>query len=442
MPNLDSARYKKSNTSNNIYTLDELHKNNADVFLKKKNFLDKKKKLLENLKKHLSDLNDKKYDDDYKLDDAKKKCKLKNDIKSLEDEIYDIENDVSEMEYYSKTADILVDYYDKKKITPIFNVNDNDNINETENSNNTHSIMSSKKSNIVLTKKNTKSSKPKVSRSNPVLQSNQKRDILACLKSNSKEPISNNSNEKEENVSINLATNLKNYEFIMGYNQENSISGSSITKHCHKCNIEKIIFIAEGIFVCEKCGEIEPILIKNEKCKEVISEKVGYPYKKGNHFNEWITQFQGKETTDIPKEIFNKIYAELHKRKIYDFKKLTIAHIRNILKQLSLTSYYEHSTYILSKISKTQPPVITRETEEKLRIMFRQIQIPWIKYKPKNRQNFLSYPYVLYKFCQLLELDQFILCFPLLKSRDKLRAHDKVWELMCKDLKWEFISSV
>ena len=37
--------------------------------------------------------------------------------------------------------------------------------------------------------------------------------------------------------------------------------------------------------------------------------------------------------------------------------------------------------------------------------MFSKIQEPWGLYKPPGRKNFLSYSYVLHKFCQLLELD-------------------------------------
>ena len=58
-----------------------------------------------------------------------------------------------------------------------------------------------------------------------------------------------------------------------------------------------------------------------------------------------------------------------------------------------------------------------RHTEEKLRMMFKEIQGPFMKHCPKTRKNFLSYSYVLHKFVQLLELDSFLPCFTLLKSR-------------------------
>jgi len=58
------------------------------------------------------------------------------------------------------------------------------------------------------------------------------------------------------------------------------------------------------------------------------------------------------------------------------------------------------------------------------------------------RKNFLSYSYVLHKFCQLLELDHLLKHFPLLKSREKLHQQDKIWKLICRDLQWEYIPSI
>jgi hypothetical protein len=80
--------------------------------------------------------------------------------------------------------------------------------------------------------------------------------------------------------------------------------------------------------------------------------------------------------------------------------------------------------------------------EEKLRAMFKEIQEPFEKYKPNDRKNFLSYSYVLHKFFELLEMDEFLDCFPWLKDTNKLRLHDEIFEKICKDLKWQFIKSV
>jgi hypothetical protein len=85
---------------------------------------------------------------------------------------------------------------------------------------------------------------------------------------------------------------------------------------------------------------------------------------------------------------------------------------------------------------------MSKKIEEKIRNMFKEIQDPFAKYCPKNRKNFLNYNYVLHKFCELLDLDNFKECFPLLKSREKLLEQDKIWEGICHDLGWKFFESI
>ena len=122
--------------------------------------------------------------------------------------------------------------------------------------------------------------------------------------------------------------------------------------------------------------------------------------------------------------------------------KLQPTKVREILKKLKLNKYYEHVPHIINRLNGLPAPIMTRQMEEKLRIMFKEIQTPFIKHCPKDRKNFLSYSYVLHKFVQLLELDEFLVCFPLLKSREKLHQQDLIWQKICQDLKWEFIKSL
>ena len=80
--------------------------------------------------------------------------------------------------------------------------------------------------------------------------------------------------------------------------------------------------------------------------------------------------------------------------------------------------------------------------EAKLRLMFSEIQQPFEKHCPTERKNFLSYSYVLYKFCELLGEDDFLPCFPLLKSKEKLKQQDKIWKNITIELKWEYIPTI
>ena len=74
--------------------------------------------------------------------------------------------------------------------------------------------------------------------------------------------------------------------------------------------------------------------------------------------------------------------------------------------------------------------------------MFKEIQKPFQLYRPKKRKNFLNYNYIIHKICELLEYDEFLLFFPLLKSRINLEEQDLVWEQICKYKNYEFIPSI
>ena len=162
------------------------------------------------------------------------------------------------------------------------------------------------------------------------------------------------------------------------------------------------------------------------------------------HYHEWLSQFQAKQSPHIPDEVYQEILDELEKHRFKDLSKLTydkLSFVKKILKNLGYAQYYEHTTYIISKLTNKPPPTLNREDEEELKKMFDLIQEPFEKHCPKSRINFLNYSYVLHKFCELLELDEFLKCFPLLKSVDKLRMQDEIWKNICKELKWEFIPS-
>ena len=213
---------------------------------------------------------------------------------------------------------------------------------------------------------------------------------------------------------------------------------------CDRCDKEMTFSINEALFFCEGCGHQECVLIDSDKpsYKDPPREVTYYAYKRINHFNEWLAQFQAKESTEIPEEVFESILDELRKERITNTESLKPAKIREILKKLKHTNFYEHVPYILNRINGKTAPVMSREIEEKLRFMFKEIQSSFIKHCPKNRSNFLSYSYVLYKFCELLELDDYLQCFPLLKNRDKLYNQDKIWALICQDLSWQYIRSI
>lgn len=213
---------------------------------------------------------------------------------------------------------------------------------------------------------------------------------------------------------------------------------------CETCNVSLTLDMVEGCLMCLKCGNTLDTLIVTEKSSynDPPREISYFAYKRINHFNEWLAQFQAKETTEIPEEIYKDIYLEIKKNINLDISKITHKQVRDILKKLDYNKYYEHIPHIINIMNGKKAPILKRNEEEHLRSLFKEIQVPFSNNCPLERKNFLSYSYVLHKFCELLEYDELLIYFPLLKSREKLQQQDQIWKLICKDLQWEYIPSI
>lgn len=261
------------------------------------------------------------------------------------------------------------------------------------------------------------------------VETKQAKNILFFLGNKKEEP----KNDKE----INRADLFNKYWQRIEGIRINIDDGSKRVKYCNECNFEKIFDYSVSAYVCQVCGVVEEIILDEDRQIKDYS-----PYKRINHFREWLNQFQAKQSPDIPEIIFKEIIDELNKNRITDLKILNRKKMKQILKKLNYNSYYEHVHYIINKLTNLPPPKITRDMERIFIKMFNKIESIWHIYKPPDRKNFLSYPYVLYKFCELLELDHLLPCFQLHKDDEKLMEDDELWKKICKHLNWEFISSI
>ena len=154
-----------------------------------------------------------------------------------------------------------------------------------------------------------------------------------------------------------------------------------------------------------------------------------------------MSQFQAKETTQIPEEVIEAIRARIKKERITYTSELTYDKMRDILRKLNLNKYFEHIQYINS-IFGIKPPIMNEELHETLCVLFIEIQKPWALHCPANRTNFFNYTYTLYQLCVLLDQTQYLPYIVLMKDVDKQREQDQIWKKVCQDLDWEFIPSV
>lgn len=327
--------------------------------------------------------------------DIEKKFEIRDKIIALEKEIDEIKNGTDKIEYYLDTLDLISKYYNKVSI-------------------------------------NEKKKKGKKAKKTLNFFNCAKKDNQNMTKFVNKTNKFNRSDLLDEYLSI----IDENYSGKYEYNENES--------YCYKCDCEKTLIHAEALYVCQKCGEATFTVIDSERpsYKEPPSEISYFAYKRINHFNEWISQFQAKESTNIPQDVYDQILCEIKKERIKDMSKLNHVKMRQILKRLNLNKYYEHIHHIINKLNGLPPPVLSRELEERMRLMFKEIQKPFSECCPKNRKNFLSYSYVIRKFLELLGEDEYIPYFPLLKSREKLYQQDVIWKGITKMLKWEFYPSL
>ena len=243
-----------------------------------------------------------------------------------------------------------------------------------------------------------------------------------------------NSKNKKEKKDIETKSKLfENYCQRVDGIRVNKDDGSDRIKYCEYCYIEKILDSETSSYVCTSCGLMEYVLLDEDRMIKEYS-----PYERKNHFKDWLKQIQAKETVEISEEIFEKIVEELKKNKFYSNKKnINRNVIQKILKKLGYSKLYKHTPFIINKITGNPAPTISREIEEQFIKMFEMIQEPWEIFKPKGRKNFISYPYILYKFCELLELEYLLDYFPMLDFPN-LAIPDMIWKQICNHLKWEF----
>ena len=126
--------------------------------------------------------------------------------------------------------------------------------------------------------------------------------------------------EKEEEPSI-----IQNNNVVQKYltniddnfiDINNYICQTEVCQYCHKG--ELIPLEDEGILTCNLCSRNISYLIENEKpsYKEPPKEVCFYAYKRINHFKEILSQFQGKETTQIPPDVIENIKNQIKKERI------------------------------------------------------------------------------------------------------------------------------
>ena len=226
-------------------------------------------------------------------------------------------------------------------------------------------------------------------------------------------------------------------------NIQDFVISSVVCELCHKG--ELIPQDEEGILICnnKSCGKFITYIVDSSKPtnKEPPNEVSYTAYIRLNHFKEILSQFQAKETTQIPEEVINNIKARIKRERITDLSKLNYDKMREILRKLGYNKYFEHIQYINSLFG-IKPPIMDDQLHETLCVLFISIQQPYALYCPAGRTNFFNYAYILHQLLVLLDQTQYIPYISLLKDDTKQREQDAIWKDVCNFLDWQFIPSI
>lgn len=355
---------------------------------------------------------------------------IQNNIDELKEKIKNIELQSKETDYFIKTGNILYEYY-----------NEMDDVAKQEDDS-------------PPPKKKEKKEKKKVA----IGENEPKIGAFFGIPVKQEEVEENNEGKRvlKMNDFVQMGTNIDRASKLDAYlskiDKSYGIRGKVHNKidFCKKCKVmynkdyELIVNHIEGFMSCLKCGHMEYVIIESDKpnYKDPPPEATYFAYKRTNHLNEILNQIQAKESTDIPDEVLDAVREEIRKERIKDLTELTNKKIRYYLRKLNLNKYYEHIAHIINRLNGLPPPIITKDIEDKIRIMFSAVNSAWGEIPKKPKKNFLNYNYVLYKFVELLDRDEYKVLFPLLKSRDKIVSHDVVWKEICEKLGWEFLRTI
>ncbi len=218
--------------------------------------------------------------------------------------------------------------------------------------------------------------------------------------------------------------------------------------YCTDCKKHRIQDSTEARMICEDCGSEVPIILYAEKpsMKDPSPDVRYYEYKRFGHFCDWLCNLQGNGN-QVDNDIIEAVRYEINRARIKDLNTVTEKQVKGYLKKYKNLGYDKYSnqvTQILYRATGIEQISIPSKIIEDLKTLFPLIQDSWEKHKPKDRTNFSSYSYIIYKFCQLLDYDGLKNKLKLLKDKYTIYKLDLVWKKICKDMGgkekgWTFI---
>ena len=220
----------------------------------------------------------------------------------------------------------------------------------------------------------------------------------------------------------------------------NGQSANPVEQKCCPCGSDVILDSMRSELVCTQCGRASQF-IDSTVSGVAFGESVEIScvaQKRIGHFKERLTFFQAREATRVPDEALIAVCKWLwDKLRIRQVSEIQLKDVHDAMRALRLRKYYKLRSQVFCRITGAAAPRLTKKQERQYLDNFAAMQEPFEKVCPKDRINFLSYSYSLYRLSELQGLTHYLPYFTLLRSKEKLRKQDRIFIPLAQELNWD-----
>lgn len=156
-----------------------------------------------------------------------------------------------------------------------------------------------------------------------------------------------------------------------------------------------------------------------------------------------MTRLEGTEKTVVPEIIITELLEQfkmLNINPVVSPELITYHMVRDLLKKVKYSHAFENVTQIIRIVTMQPMKSLSPLQKNTLIQCFEEIQIPYGKFKGK-RKNFLSYSYIMYKFCEMLGYTYWLNFLKLFDTDQKMLQADQIWKNICIECGYTFIET-
>lgn len=211
-------------------------------------------------------------------------------------------------------------------------------------------------------------------------------------------------------------------------------------KHCKQQNA--YVINNDNVCACEHCGTEQDMLLTTFSYRD--AERVNvyskYQYDRRVHFRECINQFQGKQSSTIKQDIYDRLHDQIRLHGLVPAN-VSKRHILLLLKEIGSACHYEDLNLIHHNITGTPLPDISH-LEDMLIADFdklsRLYDDEYIKTRRIERKNFINIQYVLFQLLRRHKYPCSHTDFSFLKTIERKEFHDDICSHLFRLLGWNF----